>query len=72
MPMSSSSGSIVAMMSSSSAAPTTTENLAEGDEAIERKTQEPPNDLPLPTPPTAKGETSGGVLRVYIYEIKPS
>ena len=60
-PMSSSSGSIVAM-TSASAAPTT-EDLAEaeeGDEAIGRKTQEPPSDLPLSIPPTAEGEAGTG------------
>ena len=60
MPMSSSSGSIVAM-ASASAAPTT-ESLAEDDEAAaERKTQEPPSDLPLAAPVLAtKGETDTG------------
>ena len=57
-PMSSSSGSIVAMTTS---APTTT-TTAEAEEAIvERKTHDPPSDLPLSTPPTAKGETGTGM-----------
>ena len=65
--MSSSSGSIVAM-TSASAAPTT-EDLAEaeeGDEAIGRKTQEPPSDLPLSIPPTAEGEAGTGNYQLQI------
>ena len=64
-PISSSSGSIVAMAVSASTAQTA-EDVTEDEEddygnegATEKKTQEPPSDLPLPPPPATKGSVTG-------------